>query len=81
MTKIEEMMRYCEDKDILSFAELVEYASENRGDWFRVLITDKGTQVMSLYLLSKAHKAGLLTDAEYDELSECVTLLRRHNRA
>lgn len=50
-TTISEMMLYCDENDIYSYATLLRYASTNRYDWFRVLC-DNGTVVMKEYLKS-----------------------------
>lgn len=49
---IREMQHWCLDNKVLSFATLLEYASENRSDWFRVLC-DSGAYVIEKYLKSK----------------------------
>lgn len=49
---IREMMIFCSQNGIFSYAELLEYASEERMDWFRVLC-DNGTIVMKEYLKSR----------------------------
>lgn len=38
MTKIEEMIRYCEQENIYYFCDLVKYAIENRKDWFSIAL-------------------------------------------
>ena len=50
---IKEMMWFCKTNGIISYAELLEYCSEERMDWFRVLC-DNGTVVMKEYLKSRA---------------------------
>lgn len=50
---IREMMQYCYDNNIVSYAELLEYCAMERFDWFRVLC-DNGTVVMREYLKSKS---------------------------
>lgn len=47
-----------------------EYCLDNRRDWLKTLATDHGGKFMGLYLASKAHKAGLLTDEQYAEWVE-----------
>lgn len=49
---IREMLAYCNDKGIVSYAELVEYCMLERDDWFRVL-ADNGTYMVKEYLKSK----------------------------
>lgn len=54
---LREMMSYCREHDIDAFADLLDYASEYRMDWFRVLC-DNGTVVMKEYLKSRTWKCG-----------------------
>ena len=49
---IREMIDYCISNGIYSYAQLLEYSSEQRFDWFRVLC-DNGTVVVKEYLKSK----------------------------
>lgn len=49
---IREMMEWCDDNNVVSYAELITYAREDRFDWFRILC-DSGTVVMKEYLKSK----------------------------
>lgn len=49
---IGEMIDFCEDNDITSYADLLQWCRFNRMDWFRVLC-DSGTFVMREYLKSK----------------------------
>lgn len=49
---IREMIAFCEDNNIINFADLLVYASENRNDWFRVLC-DSGAFVVKEYLKSR----------------------------
>lgn len=49
---IREMMIFCSQNGIFSYAELLEYASEERMDWFRILC-DNGTIVIKEYLKSR----------------------------
>lgn len=46
-----EMIDYCTDNHVISYAELVRYARANRQDWFRCL-ADSGTFMMKEYLKS-----------------------------
>lgn len=48
---IREMMEFCRANDITSYAELLDYASVEHFDWFRVLC-DSGTVVIKEYLKS-----------------------------
>ena len=49
---IKEMIYYCQENNIRSYSDLLEYASEERFDWFRVLC-DNGTIVIKEYLKSR----------------------------
>lgn len=49
---VREMIAFCKEQGIESYSELLEYSSEERFDWFRVLC-DNGTVVMKEYLKSK----------------------------
>ena len=49
---IREMMEFCQEHDIHSYHDLLEHASMNRMDWFRVLC-DNGTVVIKEYLKSR----------------------------
>ena len=49
---IREMIQFCKDNKIVSFADLADYASESREDWFRVLC-DSGTYFVKEYLKSR----------------------------
>ena len=70
MTRIEQMIQYCESENIYWFSDLAEYCLDNRRDWLKTLATDHGGKFMGLYLASKAHKAGLLTNEQYAEWVE-----------
>ena len=50
---VREMIAFCKEQGVESFSELLEYSSEERFDWFRVLC-DNGTVVMKEYLQSKS---------------------------
>lgn len=50
-TAIGEMIDFCQMERIYSYAELLTYARNNRGDWFRILC-DSGTLVMKEFLKS-----------------------------
>ena len=54
---VREMILYCVEHDIVSYAELLTYASIERADWFRVLC-DSGTLVVSTFLKSRAWENG-----------------------
>ena len=49
---IKEMMAFCKEKQVYSYAFLLEYSSEFQYDWFRVLC-DSGSVVMKEYLKSR----------------------------
>lgn len=49
---IREMMGFCMENGIVSYADLLEYCAVERFDWFRVLC-DNGTIVMREYLKSR----------------------------
>lgn len=48
---VREMIAFCKANDIVSYAELLEYASAEQDAWFRILC-DSGTVVMKEYLKS-----------------------------
>lgn len=48
---IKEMMDFCRENGVLSYADLLDYSSIHHFDWFRVLC-DNGTVVMKEYLKS-----------------------------
>lgn len=50
---IREMIEYCDKHGLLSYADLLLYASVERYDWFRILC-DSGTVVMKEYLKSRS---------------------------
>lgn len=54
---IREMMKFCNDNGNYNFADLLEYASLEREDWFTVLC-DCGTYVMKEWCKSKNWKGG-----------------------
>lgn len=49
---IREMIDFCKENGIIIYSDLVDYAADNRDDWFRVLC-DNGTYVVKEYLKSK----------------------------
>lgn len=49
---IKEMVEYCQEHNITSYAELLIHCMNNRFEWFRVLC-DNGTMVMKEFLKSK----------------------------
>lgn len=50
---IREIISFCRDNSIYSYAELFRFAMDNRQDWFRVLC-DNGTVVVKEYLKSSS---------------------------
>lgn len=50
---LKEMMDFCRDYDIYSYSDLLDYACNERFDWFRVLC-DNGTVVIKEYLKSRS---------------------------
>ena len=52
---IQDMIEFCKDNRVYAYSDLLEYASVNRFDWFRVLC-DNGTVVMKEYLKSLSWK-------------------------
>lgn len=50
---IREMINWCRENIVVSYAELFRYAMDNRQDWFRVLC-DNGTVVVKEYLKSSS---------------------------
>lgn len=50
---ISEMIDFCKENNIFNYADLLEYCSVNRFDWFRVLC-DNGTIVIKEYLKSRS---------------------------
>lgn len=48
---IREMMHWCRQNQVYSYSLLLEYASDNKFDWFRILC-DSGTVVIKEYLKS-----------------------------
>lgn len=56
---LDEMIDYCEANSILSFSDLLNYASKNRfDDWFKVLFSNGGTKYMVKYFTRKNHFTG-----------------------
>ena len=54
---VREMIDFCKEFSIDAYSDLLEYASTERSDWFRVLC-DNGTVVMKEYLKSRSWKEG-----------------------
>lgn len=59
---IKEMIHFCDETGIVSYSDLLEYCSEERFDWFRILC-DSGTIVMKEYLKSKYWTYGKVMNA------------------
>lgn len=55
---VREMISFCIDNHCFIYADLLEYASEARPDWFRVLC-DSATVVIKEYLKSRAYRSDL----------------------
>lgn len=53
---VREMIAFCRDNGIVSYAQLLEYAAVEQDSWFRVLC-DSGTVVMKEYLKSVSWSA------------------------
>lgn len=51
---LSEMQEFCRDNNIFSFADLADYARQERFDWFRIL-ADCGAFYMKTYLRSIEH--------------------------
>lgn len=64
---IGEMMEHCRANNIYSYAVLLEYASKERYDWFRVLC-DNGTVVMKEYLKSRSWTDSYHVDPDTGEV-------------
>lgn len=62
---IKEMIAYCQENNIVSYSDLLEYCCSERFDWFRVLC-DNGTVVMKEYLKSKSWTLRVLTGGTYE---------------
>ena len=50
---IKEIMYFCRENNIVSYSDLMDYAMEERHDWFRVLC-DNGSFVVEKYLKSRS---------------------------
>lgn len=64
---IREMIAFCQENYITAYSDLLEYASTNRFDWFKVLC-DSGTVVMKEYLKSVTWKTREYADPETGEI-------------
>lgn len=63
---IGEMIDYCMENDIYSYAVLLQYARMERFDWFRVLC-DNGTVVVREYLKSRSWTNGVKSPVDLEE--------------
>lgn len=52
---ISDMLEFCKNNEIYAFSDLVDYARENRQDWF-VTLCDNGTYIVKEYLKSSSWK-------------------------
>ena len=50
---LKEMMDFCRDYEVYAYSDLLDYACQERFDWFRVLC-DNGTVVIKEYLKSRS---------------------------
>lgn len=68
---VSEMIDFCKQENIFSFAQLLEFSREFRFDWFRVLC-DSSTLVMKEYLKSRSwteeHREEELLNDDTEEL-------------
>lgn len=55
LLSLREMLAYCKEEKIIYFSDLLEYAAENRSDWFDALNRDC-SYIMSQYLKSLGYK-------------------------
>lgn len=75
---VREMMEWCREQGVFSFARLCDYAAKERGDWFRVL-TSKRTVFMTAYLKSMKWEYEQELDSEIDRKQR--TLEAMENKA
>lgn len=52
---IKDMQHWCIDNDVFAYCDLLEYAADNKYDWYRVLC-DRATVVMVTWLKSRSWK-------------------------
>lgn len=52
---IKEMRQYCDDNEIIEFADLFDYCASNNDEWFN-LLCDNSAFIMGQYLKSKRHR-------------------------
>lgn len=58
---IKEMITFCNDNCVIAYSDLLDWASVNREDWFRVLC-DNGTYVIKAYIKSKYWRDRLIEE-------------------
>ena len=63
---IRDMIKFCEENDIISYRKLLLYAECERDDWFKVLC-DNGSYVMKEYLKSCQWERNLASDNDSSE--------------
>lgn len=63
---IREMMFWIQENQIIMYSDLLEYASFNRSDWFRVLC-DNGTVVIKEYLKSVQYRSTYNKTKKYED--------------
>lgn len=68
--KIDEMLDFCEKKNIFYFCDLVDYARKNKKDWFRQLLKADANRFIAFYLADRAYQAGKINQKMYDEALE-----------
>lgn len=63
---ISEMIDFCKTENIISYAELLEYAQIHKNEWFKTLC-DNGTMVMKEYLKSREWEEKRLNEKSHFE--------------
>lgn len=53
---IKQMIQFCDENNIIMYADLLEYSMIHQSDWFRVLC-DNGTVVIKEYLRSREYRS------------------------
>lgn len=66
---IKEMIAFCIENNIFSYADLLEYCAEERMDWFRVLC-DNGTVVVKEYLKSRSWTKNMRSSSSAQAIDE-----------
>lgn len=72
---ISEIMDYCDQNKIYSFAVLMRYSRDNRSDWFQILINGRSTYLIKEFQKS-ASESPIMIDFNYSELKREVTDLQ-----